>query len=215
MNTNKKKKEIASTQQYVPIADIRDGTIVMKDGSMRLVLLTTSINFNLKSQNEQNAIIYGYQRFLNALTFPIQIVMQSRRLDLTGYLTELKERIPQTESELLRLQIQDYIEFINRLLSVANIMNKRFYVVIPYFPPLIKSDNFIDKIKNKLKTDQTIVDVTSFKKYQKELRERANVVASGLSGIGIRAAQLTTKELLELFYQSYNPDLSTKEVGTD
>jgi type IV secretory pathway VirB4 component len=213
-NNNKNIKP-APAQQYLPIGDIREGIVILKDGSLRIVMLTTSINFDLKSQKEQNAIIYAYQGFLNSLSFPIQIVMQSRKLDLTGYLANLKNRIPETESELLRIQTQDYINFIERLLNVANIMNKRFYIVIPFFPPVLKKEGFWQKFNNKVKTSETVLDITNFEKYKRELEQRAGVVASGLAGIGLRAAQLSTKELIELYYQTYNPDLSTKKLNQD
>ena len=212
---NKKDIKPAPTQQYLPIADIREGVVVLKDGSLRLVMLTTSINFDLKSQKEQNAIIYSYQGFLNSLTFPIQIVMQSRKLDLTGYLATLSGKIPETESELLRIQIQDYIHFIERLLNFANIMNKRFYIVIPLFPPVMQKGGFWQRFQNKVKTSETVVDVTNFEKYKHELEQRASVCASGLSGVGLRAAQLSTKELIELYYQTYNPDLTTKKFSNN
>ena len=144
------KKQPAPTQQHLPVADVREGIVVLKDGSLRLIMLSTSINFDLKSLDEQNAIVYAYQSFLNSLDFPIQIVMQSRKFNLSSYLSKLKERVPETESELLRIQIQDYVHFIERLLNVANIMNKRFFVIIPYFPPLLKKEGFLDRLKSNL-----------------------------------------------------------------
>jgi hypothetical protein len=203
------KKE--TTQAHLPIADIRNGILVLKDGSLRLVMIVSTVNFDLKSEAEQNALIYAYQNFINSLEFPIQIVMQSRKLDLGGYLVQLEGRLAQTQNELLKMQIEYYIDFINKLLKVANIMNKRFFIVIPYFPPVIKKMDFWSKFKTALTTKETLVDMTHFEEYRKELVQRAQVIASGLGVLGLRAVQLSTQELIELLYQTYNPELAIRE----
>ena len=206
---NKKK---LTTQAHLPIAEIRNGVVVLKDGSLRLIMLVSTINFDLKNEEEQSALIYAYQNFINSFNFPIQIVMQSRRVDLSGYLTKLKARLSQIEAPLLQVQTEDYIAFIERLITVANIMNKKFFVVVPFYPPAIKqSANFWEKFKAVIADKEPPVDMTHFDEYRKELVQRSQSVASGLGALSLRAVQLTTQELIELMYQSYNPELAVRE----
>ena len=127
----------SSTQEYLDIEEIHNGVIILKNASMRVVLMVSTVNFALKSEDEQNAIIYAYQNFLNSLPFPIQMVMQSRRIDLSGYLSKLREREKTATGELIRLQTTDYIAFIERLVSVANIMSKKFFVTSIGIPQLL------------------------------------------------------------------------------
>ena len=206
----KKKRE--TTQAHLPIAEIRNGVVVLKNGSLRLVLLVSTINFDLKNEEEQNALIYGYQNFLNSLSFPIEIVMQSRRVDLSGYLTKLKAQLEKAENPLLQIQIEDYIAFIEKLVTVANIMNKKFFVVIPFYPPALKQTaSFVEKFKSAISAQEPVIDMTHFDEYRKELTQRSQAVASGLGSLGLRAVQLSTQELIELYYQSFNPDLAVRE----
>ena len=205
-------KKKLTTQAHLPIAEIRNGVVVLKDGSLRLVLLVSTINFDLKNEEEQNALIYAYQNFINSFNFPIQIVMQSRRMDLSGYLTKLKARLGQIENPLLQLQTEDYIAFIERLITVANIMNKKFFVIVPFYPPAVRQTvSFWEKFKALLSDQEPPVDMTHFEEYRKELVQRAQAVATGLGALGLRAVQLTTQELIELLYQSYNPELAVRE----
>ncbi|HLC38887.1 MAG TPA: hypothetical protein VJJ80_02045 [Patescibacteria group bacterium] len=211
-NSKQAQKKKETTQAHLPIAEIRNGCVVLKDGSLRLVLLVSTINFDLKNEDEQNALVYAYQNFLNSLTFPIQIVMQSRRIDLSGYLSELSARLPQIENPLLQLQIEDYSAFIQKLITVANIMNKKFFIVIPFFPPALKQTaGFWEKAKSAITAQEPVIDMTHFEEYRKELIQRAQAAASGLAALGLRAIQLTTQELIELYYQSYNPELAVRE----
>ncbi len=206
----KKKKQ--TTQAHLPIAEIRNGVVVLKDGSLRLVLLVSTINFDLKNEDEQNALTYGYQNFINSLTFPVQIVMQSRRIDLSVYLTKLRAQLTQIQNPLLQIQTEDYIAFIEKLIKVANIMNKKFFIVVPYFPPASKqAGGFWDKFKSVLTESEPVIDMTHFEEYRKELLQRSQGVASGLGALSLRAVQLTTQELIELLYQSYNPELAMRE----
>src|SRR3989344_9525632 len=139
----------ASTQAYLDVAEIKEGTIVMRDGSLRAVLVVSSINFSLKNVDEQNALISSYQNFLNGLEFPIQILMHSRRLDIHGYLDKLRSVMQQQTNELLRLQTQEYIEYVGKLIEFASIMNKTFYVIIPLIAGGGKT-GFMSKIMNLL-----------------------------------------------------------------
>lgn len=214
-NGGAEKKPIPTTQMEIPIAEIRNGVVILKNSSLRLVMLCSTVNFDLKSDEEQNGIIAGYQSFINSLEFPIQIVVQSRNMDLSRYLKKLHNLLPYASNPLLQLQISDYIAFIQSVLSIANIMDKKFYIVVPYDLPLAKKENFIENLRSNLKKDQPIINLTNFKKYQRELADRARTVAGGLSGLGLRAVQLNTQELVELYYSTYNPDLSRNEKLTN
>lgn len=209
----KKKKEAASTQAYLNISEIKDGVVVLKDGSLRVVLMTSAVNFALKSGEEQDAMIYAYQRFVNSLNHPIQILIHSRRLDLDYYLDKLGKRAESQSIELVKLQTLEYAEFIKRLISVTNIMDKRFYVVVPFYPPGVEQ---VKGIKSFFATKpnaaaETAKRETAFQNYRGQLLQRAEAVASGLGAIGVRAAQLNSEELVELFYSVYNPQTATKQ----
>ena len=209
-NQNSEKQK-PTTQAQTPIAEIRDGIVVLKDSSLRLVMLCSTINFELKSEEEQNAIVSGYQNFLNSLEFPIQIVIQSRKMDLTKYLKKLKDQVPKAKNSLLQIQINDYMNFIKSTLKIANIMDKKFFIVIPYELPLAKKPGFIQDFQQVTSKEAPSVNLTNFDKYKKELTQRAQIVASSLSGLGLRAIQLNTQEIVELLYSTYNPDISRHE----
>jgi type IV secretory pathway VirB4 component len=201
-----------STQEHIPISAIYDDVVVTKKGQFSQILMVNSVNFGLKSEEEQNAIIYQYQSFLNSLSFPIQITMHSKQLDLTAYIKDLKDRIAQEPNELIRYQIQEYVDFVEKLISIANIMDKKFFITIPYqlppnempregfFASLFGSSHI--HLKVPLKKFTTIKD---------ELQQRVNTVVSGLASMGISAQALTTKQLIELFYRTYNPEEAMRE----
>lgn len=211
-----KTKFPASTQENLDIAGIEDGIIILKNGSYRLVLDVSAVNFGLKSEREQNSMIFQFQGFLNSLHSPIQILIQSRKLDLTPYLEKLKKRAADQPVELLRSQTLDYIDFVSELINLANIMKKRFYVIIGWENIELQKVGFVDKILNR-GNSISLLKITEgeFKKRSDELRQRAGIVASGLGSIGLRCKQLSTKELIELFYNFYNPGISDKERLTD
>ncbi|MDP9212050.1 MAG: hypothetical protein M3N59_02125 [bacterium] len=208
-----RKQEAASTQAYLNISEIKDGVVVLKDGSLRAVLMTSAVNFALKSSEEQDAMIYAYQRFLNSLNFPIQILIHSRRLDLDYYLDKLKKRADDQQIELVKLQTIEYGEFISRLISVTNIMDKRFYVVVPYFPPATEPAKGLGKLfaTNSQPAKEQAQHEATFQNYRSQLLQRTEAVASGLGALGVRAAQLNSEELVELFYSIYNPQTATKQ----
>lgn len=203
--------KIAPTQEHLDIAEVKEGIVILKSGAMRMILMISSINFALKSEQEQNAIIASYQSFINALTFPVQILMQSRRLDLDRYIIKLNQRLSKEVNPLIQIQTQDYIEFINRLISIANIMDKRFYIVIPFSPTNVAQQGAFNKIFGGGKNIKPSFSDAQFKSYKEELTQRANVIISGLSAMGVRAVPLTTQQAVELFYSTYNPEESTKE----
>ncbi|OGY91597.1 MAG: hypothetical protein A3H70_03260 [Candidatus Komeilibacteria bacterium RIFCSPLOWO2_02_FULL_48_11] len=203
------KKTAASTQQYLDIAEIKDDLVVLKDGTMRAVMLASSINFALKSEDEQNAIIAGYISFLNSLDFSVQIVIQSRRLNIDGYLENLLVKQREQTNELLRTQIAEYREFISQLITLGEIMGKRFYVVVPYTPEGKGRAGFFSQLGAVFSPAKVIrLSDATFRKYQERLLARVEKVTSNLSSLGITAVQLNTQSLIELYYNCYNVDLA-------
>lgn len=200
-------KQETSTQAHIPVSAVYDDVIVTKKGLFAQVVMVNSLNFGLKSEEEQNAIIAQYQSFLNSLSFPIQITMHSKQLDLTNYVKDLEARIPQESNELIRYQIQEYLDFIQKLISIANIMDKKFFITVPYqlsTTELPKNGFFATLFGNShvhLK-----VPLKKFAGIKNELEQRTNAVISGLMSMGITSQTLTTKQLIELFYRTYNPE---------
>jgi hypothetical protein len=204
-----KKSVNASTQQYLDIAEIRDDVVILKDGSLRAVLLVSSINFALKSEDEQNAIVQGYMSFLNSLDFELQIVVQSRRLSIDKYLNFMEQKENEQTNDLLRTQIFEYRQFINQLVTLGDIMGKRFYVIVPFSYTKARARNFFSQLGAILSPSKVIkLSDSVFKKYSSSLSVRVDKISSGLAGIGLSSVQLNTQSLIELYYQCYNIDLS-------
>jgi type IV secretory pathway VirB4 component len=197
-----------STQQFVPFSAIYDDVVVTKKGQFCQILMVNSVNFGLKSDEEQNAIIYQYQSFLNSLTFPIQILMHSKRLDLTSYIKGLEDRVAQEANELIRYQIGEYVDFIGKLISIANIMDKKFFVIVPHLlpPTELGSGGLFASKETHLK-----VPLKKFLTIKESLAQKTNVVASGLTSMGISSKVLSTKQIIETFYRTYNPEEAMKE----
>ncbi len=199
-------KPTASTQSYLDISEIKESTIVMRDGSLRAVLVVSSTNFSLKSIDEQNAIIASYQNFLNSLEFSIQILMHSRRLDINSYLDRLHGIMQQQTNELLRMQTQEYIEYVSKLVEFASIMSKTFYIIVPLGTGSVKT-GFMQQISNLLNPTREIkVKAREFELAREELQKRVSQVVNSLSSIGLKTIALNTEELIELVYNSYNMD---------
>lgn len=195
----------SSTSQIIDIADIRDGVIILNNKALRAILMVSSINFALKSKDEQKAIIYAFQQFLNSLDFPIQILVQSRSLDIENYLKMLKEKEESQENELLRLQTAEYSEFVKGLVKMANIMKKSFYIIVPFAPIETKTEPFFQKIFKAFKPAKKVVFTEeAFFRYKEQLWQRVDHVANGLAGMGLNLEPLTTENILELFYNLYN-----------
>lgn len=201
-----------SAQEFVPIKEVRNGVIILKDGGLRAVLIASSINLSLKSSDEQTAIISQFQSFLNGLDFPTQIVMQSRRLDIRPYLLMLEERLKVQNEKLLKIQTKEYIDFIRSFTDEVNIMTKTFFVVVPYSSTILKSsDGILDKIigsgapKKQVEDTKKAISLASFEEKRSQLDQRVGVIVGGLGGIGIRSSQLNTEEIVELFYKTFNP----------
>ncbi len=218
MATNKlvKNKISTSTQQYLDIAEIKDNSVVMKDGTLRSVLLISSINFALKSEDEQNAVISSYVRFLNNLSFTLQIVIQSRELDIDNYLQYLKLKEKEQTNRLLKVQTADYIEYIRELTSLGKIMNKRFYVIVPYNPLTDKRKNFFSLLREALRP-ATIIKLKekTFLRHQEMLNRRVSSVIGGLESMGVSVVRLDTQSLIELYYKTYNPETSQNQELVD
>lgn len=202
------KQKQESTQKFVPIAEIRDDIIIMKDGTMRSVLMVSSINFALKGEDEQNALIAGYVSFLNTLSFPLQIVIQSRPLNLDNYLLSLKTLEKQQMNQLLRMQIADYHDFLKDLLDLGQIMTKKFFVTVPYNPAGDLKKTFWQRAMALFSAAQIItLSKERFNRQKDELFKRVDLVVSGLSSLGLSVVQLDTQSLIELVYNSYNPQI--------
>lgn len=215
----KKGSPAASTQLYLNIAEIKDNVVVLKNGGVRAILQTSSVNFNLKSEEEQNSIIFAYQSFLNSLDFPIQIVIQSRKLDIDKYIENVKEASAKHENPLLKQQTLEYAEYIQKLVEYADIMEKDFYVVVPYDPYRAQKLNPLEKFMQSISSTDSLDNIKrrhhEFDELNKHLNERVNSVRTGLEGCNLRVAQLTTSQLIETFYRLYNPETSRNQKIED
>jgi hypothetical protein len=209
-------KPSASTQRYIDIAQIQDDVAVMKDGTLRSVILTSSLNFSLKSEQEQNATVASYTQFLNSLKFPIQIVIQSRKLNIDNYLGNLDQRYREQTNDLLKLQIGDYRNFISELIELGEIMSKRFYVVVPYAPGSDTQRGVMDRLQSLfIPATRVTLQRQKFLERRKVLMQRVDQVLSGLQGMGLNSVVLNTQNLIELYYESYNPDVSEQQPIKD
>ncbi|NTW26896.1 MAG: hypothetical protein HGA36_01085 [Candidatus Moranbacteria bacterium] len=205
-----------STQKYVDVEEIRDGVIVLKDGSLRSVLLVSSINFDLKATEEQDSIVSQYQNFLNSLDFPMQIIVSSRKLNIHPYLDYLRKKETQLTNELLSLQLAEYSNFIKNLADVSNIMSKFFYVVIPFHPIESVKSGLIDRLFGAGNSQLAVAKRRElFDTYKNQLWQRVDHVSAGLSGTGVKVTPLKTEELIELLYNSYNPSIHNNSIIKD
>jgi len=203
-----------SAQDFVPIKEIRDGVVILKDGTMRMVLMASSVNLALKSADEQAAILMQFQSFLNSLEFSTQIFIQSRRLDIRPYITRLEERLHEEMNDLLKIQIREYMGFIKTVTSSTNIMSKLFLIVVPYSP--VKSvtastggeggiGGLFKKKESAKKPVLSQSAMDAFEEARSQLEQRAGIVSQGLSRTGVRIVPLGTEELTELYYHLFNP----------
>jgi type IV secretory pathway VirB4 component len=216
--SDKANKTGKSTQSTMLISEIKDGVVVMRDGSLRGVILGSAINFDLMSSNEQEAVEYAYQGFLNSLHFPVQIIIKSQKIDLTQYLEKLNAHRNEQPNELLGALMDDYIANIKALIEEVNIMDKQFFIVVPFFPPLMeqKKVTLVEGLRGAFATVPEItVSEEDFRQYKQELSQRMALVASGLTQMGIRAISLGTQELVDLYYAWYNPDVAANQKLID
>ncbi len=201
-------KPAANTQQFLDIAEIKEDMVILKDGTLRAVLAVSSINFYLKSEEEQEAIVATYVQFLNGIDFPLQIVIQSRKLDINGYLEKLKNIEAQQKNELLKIQTTEYRSFIKELVDLGDIMSKRFYVVVPYSPLSDKQKGFFARLKELFRAVTVVrVKAERFKEMKRNLLLRVEQISGSLKGMGLDSGMLNTQALIELYYTVYNPDL--------
>ncbi len=208
-----------STQNALLIAEIRDGIVIMNDGSFRSVIMLKSINFDLMSQSEQEAIEYAYQHFLNSLYYPVQIFIRSQKVDLQPYIEKLDKIRTEHDNMLLALLMDDYIGYIDALSQQTNIMDKKFYIVVPYLPneeeirPLSQSKNFFSGVAALFnnKEQKIVINEVDLEKAKAELRNRVQATLSGLRECGVQGLPLDTQELIELYYDTYNPDTATRQ----
>jgi len=209
-----------STQNSLEIAEIRDGIVIMNDGSFRSVVLAKSINYDLMSQQEQEAVEYAYQGFINSLYFDVQIVIKSRKIDMRPYLQRLQRTHDQLDNMLLAMLMEDYIYFISDLVHESNIMSKQFYLVIPYYPEVTSKQVVQDSKKlfsGLFDKKQNIVHINDveLQKAKGELKNRVGAVLDGLQQMGVQGAPLDTQELIELYYITYNPDTAPQQALSD
>jgi len=201
-----------STQKYIDISEIKRDCLVLNDGILRAVILVSSINFGLKSQEEQTAVIQAYVQFLNSLEHPIQIVVQSRKLNIQPHIEDLREKMRNQTNELLKSQMADYIDFLQELVKLGQIMTKKFYIVVPYNPAGDKRRGFLARLSEVLSAGVSIrLKRERFERYREALFRRVDNVISALSSMGLKAVPLDTQSLIELFYNSYNPIESETE----
>lgn len=206
-----------TTQNSLLISEIRDGMVIMGDGSFRAVVACKSINFDLMSSREREGVEFSYQNFLNALYFPIQIFIRSQRVDIGPYIDRLVTIRRSQDNMLLNVLMDDYINFIDVLSQEANIMDKSFFIVIPFYPSgdisnvLEQSKGIFGKLFQKPQTTATRIDKAQYEKARDEIKNRVDSVTSGLFQIGVKSVQLNTKELGELYYNVYNPDTAVRE----
>ncbi len=214
------KKEAFSSQSLISINQIKKGIIILKNGSLRSVLEVQGINFDLKSEDEQNAILQNWRNLLNRLDFSLEAIVHSRRINISYYLNFIKEKVNKEENDLLKLQGNDYYNFLKGLINENNIMKKKFYLVIPYNPIIIKPKTLLGQMGSSFKqllnlTHQAFPKTVSippdkFNRYQQQLMIRQDNIITNLNRMGLSARPLVTKELIELFYNLYNPDASEK-----
>ncbi len=197
------KATASASQDFVPIKEVRDGVLVLKDGGMRAILMASSVNFALKSEDERVGFIFQFQNFLNALDFTVQIYIQSRDLDIRPYIRTLEEAYSKTTDDLMRIQIKEYMTFIQRFVEGANIMTKQFFIVVPYNPVVLDIKSSIFSLFGS--KDSGVKTQNTFEENLTQLDQRIAIVQQGLMRAGIRSVQLDTEEIIELFYKIFNP----------
>ncbi|MEK7176987.1 MAG: hypothetical protein AAB719_01695 [Patescibacteria group bacterium] len=209
-----------ATQEFVPIKEVRDGTVILKDGGMRSILLCSSLNFSLKSEDEKQAILFQFQDFLNSLDFSIEIVVQSRKLDIRPYIALLEGQEKNQTNNLMKIQVREYIEFIKNFTENTNIMTKHFFIVVPYSPAILSTSQSSGGIASGITSrlglgtdnDKSSKTEASFDEDRSQLEERLSVVEQGLIRTGIRVVRLGTEEVIELFYKAFNPGETEKPI---
>lgn len=195
-----------TTQNFVPLRDVKDNVAILKNGQMNMILLASSINFALKSTDEQEAILRQFQAFLNTIDFSIQFYIQSRRLNIKPYLNLLSDREAGQDNDLMRIQLREYMQFIKTFTTEVEVMSKSFFVVIPYTPVSANLQTNIGNFKELLGGQKNVYfDDKNFLEHKLQLEQRASLVEQGLSALGVRTIVLQSEELVELYYHVFNP----------
>lgn len=201
----------STSQKFVPLRDIKDNVVILKNGQMNMVLLASSINFALKSIDEQEAILRQFQTFLNTIDFSIQFYIQSRRLNIQPYLDMLGGREEKQDNDLMKIQLREYIQFIKTFTTEVEVMSKSFFIVVPYTPVAANLQNNLEGFKDLIGGKKDVYfDDKNFSEHKLQLEQRVSLVEQGLSGIGVRTILLQSEELVELYYHIFNPG----EVGS-
>jgi hypothetical protein len=200
-----------STQSFVPVEEVRNGVVVLKQDGYRGILMCSAMNFALKSADEQRAIIGGFQNFLNTLDFSVEIVVHSRKMDIRPYLALLESQSEKQQSELMRLQVREYIAFIRNFMDSTDIMTKMFYVVVPYVPAIASEvASAVPFLKKQAGATSSTAD--NFEEHRAQLEQRMGLVTAGLQTSGIRAVPLGTEEIIELLYRAFNPGVTENPI---
>lgn len=194
----------SATQDFVSVRDIKGNVVIQKNGKMTMVLLASSINFALKSLDEQKAVLQQFQQFLNTIDFTLQVYVQSRRLDIEPYLSNLSKLEPEQDNELMRTQLHEYMEFIRTFTTEVDVMSKSFFVVIPYSPSKLNAAKGITSLFTTNKKSSSSTD-NQFEEHRIQLEQRVGMVSEGLARVGVKTIALQKDDLVELFYHLYNP----------
>ncbi|MBU4284874.1 hypothetical protein KKF60_03280 [Patescibacteria group bacterium] len=200
-------KNVSGIQKFIEVKEIKNGVAIMKDNSIKAVCACSSINFDLLSQVEQEALVARFQEFLNALDFPIQIIIASRHFQIDDYLNQVKELEKIQTNELLRIQTNEYINFVQSFVEFANIMSKSFYVIVPFSVMESRQEGFFEKVKNIIssaKSSKQKFETEKFNQYKTQLEQRVNMVVDGLRGLGIKTIPLNDEQLTQLYFEFYN-----------
>jgi hypothetical protein len=210
----RKRKPQGATQRFLPIAEIRNDTVWLKNGGLRAVLQVEALNFNLKSETEQQGIISGYESFVNTLSFPLQILIRSTKMNIDPYLVQLRTVAATQQNELLKNQTLAYADFIEKLIDIADIMQKKFYVIVPY-DQNPRNKTTVEKFFSWMSPDDSVAKASQrhhdFAEGSRNLKERTNLIQTGLANIGLTSKRLETHELIELYYQIFNPKTSQEQ----
>lgn len=213
---DEKTKKTKAAQDFVPIKEVRGGVMVMKNNSLVGVMLASSVNFALKSEDEQNAILAQFQSFMNSLDFSLQFFIQSRKLDIRPYIALLEERLKSQTEDLMRIQVREYIEFVKTFTERANVMSKHFFIVIPYTPPILNMQKEIQsRVFGKTNLSAREEKNIGFEEHRTQLEQRMSIVEQGLARTGVRTVPLGTEEVIELLYKEFNPGELEKPIILD
>ena len=202
-------KTAPEVQRFVEVKEIRDGMAIMKDNSLKAVCVCSSINFELMGTTEQEAVLARFQEFLNSLDFSVQIIIASRHFEIDTYLNQIRDLEKRQTNELLRVQTTEYINFVQSFVEFANIMNKSFYIIIPFRIIEAREESFMEKMKSVItaqKPKKKVFEIEKFNQYKDQLDQRVNLIIQGLQGLGVKAVPLNTEQLTELFYEFYNAE---------